>query len=349
MMRIRLRLFLAALGVAAVLIGAVWLFRAGGVSGDALPLVKADLTPVKVEASAIDGEDADKETAPQETSTVFNALAGQPEEAPRLPPADAKTDVPANPPQFAGFRTGFAMPRPEQPKTETLYGTPETQPEPAAVAQAAPAEAGAAEAGPVVIQDESEETVQPQSQPVADEAVAQVEPTPEPAPVSDKEEWTIRDVIPSGLLKNPFKNETAREMEAAERENLAASGTPPRAKDVPPPPDAGLRAPDAQEKAVTPAPAPAPAAALAPQGQGDWYIQLSSTPDMAAAQATWADVTRRNPGMFTDIEPRFQEADLGKKGKFVRVQAGPLTERDANRKCAEYKAKGQGDCILVKR
>lgn len=338
---IRIRLLLAAVMVAAVLIGAVWLFRQSGGNSDALPLVKADLTPVKVEASALDGDDNQKENAPLETSTVFDALAGQPEEAPRLPPADAaKTaDTPANPPQFAGFRTGFALPRAEQPKTEQLYGTPEQQPAAAPAPDIAAADATAVEPEP--------ETV-PETQ-------------PEPAAKDeDAHEWTIRDVIPSALLKNPFKGETAKDMERDERENLAATGgVPPRATNVPPPPDAALRAPEPQEAQADAATAPEPVVteeAPAPQPEnampvtgGDYYIQLASTPDMAAAQNTWGDVTRRNPALFSGLEPRFQEADLGRKGKFVRVQAGPLTEREGNRRCAEYKANGMGDCILVKR
>lgn len=79
---------------------------------------------------------------------------------------------------------------------------------------------------------------------------------------------------------------------------------------------------------------------------GSRYIQLASVKSQADANAKWTKMQ----GQFSSLKPltsRVQKADLGAKGIFYRLQAGPLLADEAKTICATVKA-GKGDCLLVK-
>jgi len=108
-------------------------------------------------------------------------------------------------------------------------------------------------------------------------------------------------------------------------------------------------------EAITPqAIAPQAVTALAPQpaatiGASEFLIQLASLTSTDAAQQTWSRLQQKHPDLLSDMALRVQEADIEGKGKYYRVQAGPLPNRaTADDLCALLKSQQQ-DCIVVKR
>lgn len=80
---------------------------------------------------------------------------------------------------------------------------------------------------------------------------------------------------------------------------------------------------------------------------GSYYIQLGSVRDQAQAQSEWARLARRAPEVLGGRQPIAKRADLGMKGVFYRLQAGPYPDRaDAVRACDQMRSHGQG-CLVV--
>jgi len=115
-----------------------------------------------------------------------------------------------------------------------------------------------------------------------------------------------------------------------------------------------------QPAAAPPSPPPATTAAAtqpsvpaasggATIAAGDFLIQLASLTSPEAAQKAWGGLQKKHPGLLGDMALTVQEADIAGKGKYYRVQAGPLPNRaTADDMCAQLKAAKQ-DCIVVKR
>lgn len=79
---------------------------------------------------------------------------------------------------------------------------------------------------------------------------------------------------------------------------------------------------------------------------GSKYIQLASVKSEAEAKTKWAKLQAQFPSL-KGTELRVQRADLGAKGVFFRVQAGPMAAEDAQKICNGIKS-SKGDCLLVK-
>lgn len=79
---------------------------------------------------------------------------------------------------------------------------------------------------------------------------------------------------------------------------------------------------------------------------GSYYIQIASVPTRGGASREWTVLKAK----YTDLKPldmRVQEADLGAKGTFYRIQAGPMSKADASRICNAIKARKPGGCLVV--
>lgn len=99
-----------------------------------------------------------------------------------------------------------------------------------------------------------------------------------------------------------------------------------------------------EEKLVVKA-EPKPAAKPVSTG-GSTYIQLAAVKSEAEAQSQWSKFKAKNPELGS-LSMRTQKADLGAKGIFYRIQAGPLTADNATKTCAAVKSRG-GSCIIAK-
>jgi cell division septation protein DedD len=122
---------------------------------------------------------------------------------------------------------------------------------------------------------------------------------------------------------------------------------PPAAAQVPPPatlpaePGATAPPPAATAPKVPPKPATTPAAAGGPR------VQLASLRSPEAAREEWARLKRENPDLLGKLTAVAVRSDLGAKGVYYRIEAGPLADRTAAaRLCKALKERDFG-CSLV--
>lgn len=120
---------------------------------------------------------------------------------------------------------------------------------------------------------------------------------------------------------------------AAPAQQTAAAGAPRQ-----------LTAPAAAPAAAAPAPK---AAVPAPSGSGTWRLQLSSVRSEADADKEWRRLKGKHPDPLNPLASRYVRVDLGEKGVWWRVQAGPVGDKSAaEAACTKLKSQGQG-CTIV--
>lgn len=80
--------------------------------------------------------------------------------------------------------------------------------------------------------------------------------------------------------------------------------------------------------------------------KGNVYIQLAAVKSEADAKTKWAALKSKYSSL-SSLALKVQKADLGAKGTFYRVQAGPTSADNAASVCAKIKA-AKGDCLIAK-
>jgi hypothetical protein len=117
--------------------------------------------------------------------------------------------------------------------------------------------------------------------------------------------------------------------------------TPPPAAEAPPTPVA--------PKIAAPAPAVPKAIPSPPQAAaGSYRLQLGALKSEAAAKAEWLKLQRQNSDVLGKLSLSVSRVDLGAKGFYYRIQAGPIAdEAKAAQDCAALKSRKIA-CILVK-
>ncbi len=123
--------------------------------------------------------------------------------------------------------------------------------------------------------------------------------------------------------------------------SASAPPVPPPVVPTPPAPP-----PPPQIAARPPTPAPPPAAPRVSSGSGDWRVQLGSFPAADQANAQW-DRLKRAHAELQPLGPTTVRVDLGDKGVWYRLQAGPLNEPGARALCDDLKSKKR-DCLVVR-
>jgi hypothetical protein len=120
-----------------------------------------------------------------------------------------------------------------------------------------------------------------------------------------------------------------------------APNAPPPAPATPPAP---VPAPPPAQIAAAPAPAVKPPAAA----DSGVRVQIAATKDEATARSEWARLQKAHPDLLGGLTLTVVRVDLGDKGIFYRVQAGPVADRtQADKLCGELKALSIG-CIIAK-
>jgi cell division septation protein DedD len=90
-------------------------------------------------------------------------------------------------------------------------------------------------------------------------------------------------------------------------------------------------------------PATPPAAATT----GPLRIQIAATKDEASARAEFARLQKAHADLLGNLTANVVKADLGDKGTFYRIQAGPIADKaQADKLCSQLKPLGIG-CIVV--
>ncbi|HEX4888895.1 MAG TPA: SPOR domain-containing protein [Alphaproteobacteria bacterium] len=130
--------------------------------------------------------------------------------------------------------------------------------------------------------------------------------------------------------------------------------TAPEAKQAAPGPDSATvpeTTHDADPAAKPAEAGPEKTAALASPATGGkaFVLQLGAFRTQQAADAGWKLLAARHAGVLGSLEHFIVPADLGEKGRFFRLQAGPFPERTAaNAQCAALKTAGV-DCLVAAR
>lgn len=113
-----------------------------------------------------------------------------------------------------------------------------------------------------------------------------------------------------------------------------------------PPPSSSSAATGAKPKAPKPK-LDAPQVAKAP-APGGFQVQLGALRDEARAARTAAALAKKHADLFKSLTVGVVRADLGGRGVFFRLRAGPVeTRRAAEALCRKLAARKQG-CIVVK-
>ncbi len=149
---------------------------------------------------------------------------------------------------------------------------------------------------------------------------------PERAPADITEPVTVAEAV---------KEEPVKKAEAPAAQKVAL------AKPVPP---AKPQRDNAEEISRT---EPAAGVETFEGGRAGWYAQLGSLRSNEAARSAWNDMQKKVSALKT-VEYRIEKADLGSRGVYYRVQAGPFAESRARQVCAAVEEQRPGGCLVVK-
>lgn len=133
----------------------------------------------------------------------------------------------------------------------------------------------------------------------------------------------------------------------------AGPTAPPANGGITPPPTPAL---PANQPTVTQAPTPTPAAENGPSiaslienmsgPTGGWRIQLASAKSEDVAKSTWAKLQAAHGDVLASLRMQPTRVDLGERGVWYRVQAGPLDEKQAQSVCSTLRSR-KTDCVAV--
>ncbi len=171
------------------------------------------------------------------------------------------------------------------------------------------------------------------------------------APETKAPEKTMESIVKEAneAPKEAVPKETKPAAPSADAAALAAAvatatgkpGAPPQAGTPAPAAKAPEARPETQVAAVTPA-------APTPGTPGSFQIQLVSVPTEEAANSEWKRISGKHQDLFASLTPSVTKADLGEKGIYYRLRAGPLADKAAaDQLCAALAADRVG-CIVVK-
>jgi len=79
---------------------------------------------------------------------------------------------------------------------------------------------------------------------------------------------------------------------------------------------------------------------------GGWRVQVASVKNEDVAKSTWARLQSAHGDVMANLRMQAVRVDLGDKGVWYRVQAGPLDEKQAQSICGTLKGR-KADCVPV--
>ena len=158
------------------------------------------------------------------------------------------------------------------------------------------------------------------------------EPAPEDSPPTD-----IETAPASPLAGAPETTPAARE---SARPKIEGGGDSPAAPLAPP-----LALPSVSETAAATPPAKTESSAGPASG---YLIQIAAVREPERAETEWVRLQRQHPESLRGLKLFVARADLGDKGVFWRLRAGPFAdETAAKNRCAELARRKVG-CLVVK-
>ncbi|WP_366555988.1 SPOR domain-containing protein [Aquibaculum sediminis] len=198
---------------------------------------------------------------------------------------------------------------------ERLLPPPEEPRPPEPESETATQATEAGQAGPAIDGTGEEADVSAEEAPEGEETAT--------APAQVADEPLSLDSMVSEIAEAPAEEETSPEASVTED---AADETEEPAVTV-----------EQEEPAAEQAAAPA---------SGGFVIQLASVGNRDAIEREWSRMQERHPEVLGDLTLQVEEADLGERGTFYRLQAGPVPTREsADQLCARLQA-AQQDCLV---
>jgi len=79
---------------------------------------------------------------------------------------------------------------------------------------------------------------------------------------------------------------------------------------------------------------------------GGWRVQIASVKSEDIAKSTWARLQAAHGDVLANLKMQPARVDLGDRGVWYRVQAGPLDEKQAHGVCSTLKSR-KADCVVV--
>jgi len=80
---------------------------------------------------------------------------------------------------------------------------------------------------------------------------------------------------------------------------------------------------------------------------GSHYVQLGSIKSASAASSEWTKLSKKYASELSGTKYRVERADLGAKGVFFRIQAGPMSKESASEICGSIKSQTPGGCLVT--
>jgi hypothetical protein len=106
--------------------------------------------------------------------------------------------------------------------------------------------------------------------------------------------------------------------------------------------------PDAGPQATTPQAVQKAAVSTSTEPMsGTVQVRLGSLRSPEAAREEWQRLKRANGDLFGNLRANAVSVDLGEKGIYYRIMAGPLDASAAERLCDEMKQRNHG-CIVAR-
>ncbi|MQX35609.1 SPOR domain-containing protein [Roseospira navarrensis] len=173
------------------------------------------------------------------------------------------------------------------------------------------------------------------------------QPATAPEPAADAGPATADAAADDGIPA-PFSDAAppVPETEGADAEETASASEPAAPEPAPVP-----EAPPGP--AAEPAPAPEVPTATAPENvvaavQDGPQVQLAAFRERALAERHWERVSAAHPDLLGDVPHVIVFADLGDRGQFYRLRAGPLGSDDAARTLCESLKQRDVECLIVR-
>ena len=79
---------------------------------------------------------------------------------------------------------------------------------------------------------------------------------------------------------------------------------------------------------------------------GGWRVQIAAVKSEDVAKSTWARLQSAHGDVLANLRMQAVRVDLGERGVWYRVQAGPLDEKQAQSVCSTLKGR-KADCVPV--
>ena len=190
-------------------------------------------------------------------------------------------------------------------------------------------------------------------------------PLPPPAPKSAQSMTEMSEEGSPQMTVEPGQDDDNTEMveipdapppQPAATKGASASNAPAAA---PPAPSNATPTPEQVRAAGKPTAPPSPPAvkseeqsasapARAPIGAKSFKIQLSAVRAEAATKTEWDKLKKAHPSVLGRLTLNVEKADLGQKGIYYRIQAGPFADRAAADAACKELAKQKAPCLVVR-